>query len=44
MNQKIKNHFKESIKIKEKILETHLYSSISKMGKIAAKKIEKKKI
>lgn len=41
MKQKIKNHFKESIKIKEKILETNLYSSISKMGKIAAKKIEK---
>lgn len=40
MKQKIKNHFKESIKVKKRILEKNIYSSISKMGKIAAKKIE----
>ena len=41
MKQKILNHYQESIRIKKKILEKHTYSSISKMGKIAAKKIEK---
>ena len=40
MKQKIKNYFKESIKVKKRILEKNIYSSISKMGKIAAKKIE----
>ena len=41
MKQKIKNHFKNSIEIKKKILDSNLYSSISTMGKVAAKKIEK---
>ena len=41
MKQKIKNHFKNSIEIKKKILDSNLYFSISTMGKIAAKKIEK---
>ena len=39
MKQKIKNHFKNSIEIKKKILDSNLYSSISTMGKVAAKKI-----
>ena len=42
MRQKIKNHFKNSIEIKKKILDSNLYFSISSMGKIAAKKIEKR--
>jgi D-sedoheptulose 7-phosphate isomerase len=41
VKQKILNHFQESIRIKKKILEKNTYFSISKMGKIAAKKIEK---
>ena len=41
MREKIKNHFKNSIEIKKKILDSNLYFSISTMGKIAAKKIEK---
>lgn len=40
MKQKIKNHFKKSIEIKKKILNSNLYFSIFRMGKIAAKKIE----
>lgn len=40
MKQKIKNHFKKSIEIKKKILNLNLYFSISRMSKIAAKKIE----
>ena len=40
MKQKIKNHFKKSIEIKKKILNSNLYFSISRMGKIAATKIE----
>ena len=40
MKQKIKNHFKKSIEIKKKILNSNLYFSISRMGKIAAEQIE----
>ena len=40
MREKIKNHFKKSIEIKKKILNSSLYFSISRMGKIAATKIE----
>lgn len=41
MKQKIKNHFQESIEIKKKIVEKNVYFSISKMGNIAAERIEK---
>jgi D-sedoheptulose 7-phosphate isomerase len=41
VNQKIKAHFQNSIKIKKKILQLNLYFSISTMSEIAAKKIEK---
>jgi D-sedoheptulose 7-phosphate isomerase len=40
VKQKIKNHFKKSIEIKKKILNSNLYFSISRMGKVAATKIE----
>ena len=43
MKQKILNHFQESTSIK-KILEKNIYSSISKMGKIVAKKLKGGKI
>jgi D-sedoheptulose 7-phosphate isomerase len=40
MKQKIESSFKESIKLKKKILDTKLYFSISRMSDIASKKIE----
>ena len=41
MKNIIKNHFKNSISTKKKILNSQLYLSILKMSKIAAEKIEK---
>ena len=41
MKNIIKNHFKNSINTKKKILNLQLYLSILKMSKIAAEKIEK---
>jgi D-sedoheptulose 7-phosphate isomerase len=40
MNKLIKESFKNSIDINQKIIDKKLYFSISRMGKIAAKKIE----
>ena len=41
MKKLIKDSFKRSIEIKQEILEKKLYFSIARMGKMAAKKIEK---
>ena len=40
MNKLIKESFKNSIDINQEIIDKKLYFSISRMGKIAAKKIE----